>query len=231
MVKCDWNCHRSPPELKLIGFTSNIMCSPITATRATLQKRIFGGTKLSTFQYTWLVRITKSEPDPRTCTGVLIHSTLVLTTASCLGTNVDELIRLNSSLEHRVFKVETGIPQDDYLMENTSHSGNLAILKLENPVKLKDIPLDYGKVRCNTLSSVLGPVEDDIGLYIGWPKDVSKYGLVKPEWTHLIVLSNASCTQAIGPEYDHQSQFCGSKLSSSKTTLDTVSMLLCCVSF
>ncbi|CAI2737456.1 unnamed protein product [Dicrocoelium dendriticum] len=65
----------------------------IVAARARLQKRIFGGIVLPNSNYTWLVRITKWEPDPRICTGVLIYSKYVLTTASCLGTNVDELFR------------------------------------------------------------------------------------------------------------------------------------------
>ncbi|CAH8550113.1 unnamed protein product [Dicrocoelium dendriticum] len=67
------------------------------AALARLQKRIFGGTVLTNSEYTWLVRITKSEPDPRICTGVLIYSKYVLTTASCLGTNADELIRSRTS--------------------------------------------------------------------------------------------------------------------------------------
>ncbi|CAH8550130.1 unnamed protein product, partial [Dicrocoelium dendriticum] len=217
------------------------------AAGARLQKRIFGDIVLTNSKYTWLVRITKWEPDPRICTGVLIYSKYVLTTASCLGTNVDELIRsmisltyieigtpdrefrvavepyhlLNSSLISRVFKVETRIPHDDYLMKNQRHSGNLAILKLENHAHLNDILLDYGKTWRHPISSVRTPLKGDIGLYIGWPQEGSKQGLIKPEYTFLIVKSKTFCSKAFGREYDHDSQFCATKVSTTSATLDT----------
>ncbi|CAI2737062.1 unnamed protein product, partial [Dicrocoelium dendriticum] len=185
----------------------------IVAARARLQKRIFGGIVLPNSKYTWLVRITKWEPDPRICTGVLIYSKYVLTTASCLGTNVDELFRL--------FKVETRIPHDDYLMKNQCQSGNLAILKLENHAHLSDILLDYGKMWRHPIPYVITPVMENISLYIGWPKEGSKHGLVKPEYTYFLVKPKTFCSAAFGCEYDHDSQFCATKLSATLATLDT----------